>query len=92
MTVDDDNRANGLSLDEETLQSEIANILALPEPSRIEIVNSVCHEKDATAGATVMIDSTSCRCMCSLHLLQQKKQSRGGSCLFIVGSDFFLVR
>jgi hypothetical protein len=55
ITVDDDNCANGLSLDDETLQSEIANILALPEPSRIEIVTSVCNEKDATVGATVMI-------------------------------------
>jgi hypothetical protein len=55
ITVDDDNCANGLSLDDETLQSEIANILALPEPSRIEIVTSVCNEKDAAVGATVMI-------------------------------------
>jgi hypothetical protein len=55
ITVDDDNCANGLSLDDETLQSEIANILALPEPSRIEIVTSVCNEIDTTVGATVMI-------------------------------------
>jgi hypothetical protein len=53
-TVDDDNCANGMSVDLEALQSEIANILALPDPSRIEIVSSVCNT-DGTAGATVVI-------------------------------------
>jgi hypothetical protein len=53
-TVDDENCANSMSVDEEALQFEIANILALLEPSRIEIVNSVCNN-DGSAGATITI-------------------------------------
>ena len=50
-TVDDD--CDG-SVDGEALQNQIAGILALPEPSRIDIQSAVCNN-DGTTVATVMI-------------------------------------